>query len=136
MEVREDSKKQFACMIGTKLSDGSFSGTIPSMMKKVGLKLKTIVTLHSQDQESLAKISDRVLGYLYNLQKDLLGVKFSFNPAKKTKGAKDKPHVTLKDVDAFIKSPQTWRSLLSICIAIYDTLGLAYLYSIKLKIFM
>ena len=36
-------------MIGVKLPDGSFSGTIPSMMKKVGLKLKTIITSHSKD---------------------------------------------------------------------------------------
>ena len=72
-EVREDSKKlledvyvddgttggsnrEVKRMIGTKLSDGSFSGTIPSMMKKVGLKLKTIVTSHSLDQEALSKL--------------------------------------------------------------------------------
>ena len=41
------SIKEVDRMIGVKLPDGSFSGTIPSMMKKVGLKLKTIVTLHS-----------------------------------------------------------------------------------------
>ena len=40
------SKREVYRMIDTKLSDGSFSGTIPSMMKKVGLKLKTIVTSH------------------------------------------------------------------------------------------
>ena len=43
------SKKEVDRMIGTKLLDGSFSGTIPSMMKKVGLKLKTIITSHSQE---------------------------------------------------------------------------------------
>ena len=69
-------------MIDTKLQDGSFSGTIPSMMKKVGLKLNTIVTSHSQDQEALSKLSDRGLGNLYDPVKDLVGVKFTF-PAKK-----------------------------------------------------
>ena len=77
-------------MIGTKHQDGSFSGTIPSMMKKVGLHLKTIVTSHLQDQEALSKFSDSVLGYLYNPVKDLIGTKFTFNPAKKRKGAKIK----------------------------------------------
>ena len=105
-------------MIGTKLQDGSFSGTIPSMMKKVGLKFKTIVTSHSQDQEALSKLSDRVLGNLYDPVKDLIGVKFTFNPAKKRKGAKVKPDLTLDDVESFIKTPQTRRSLLSICNAI------------------
>ena len=127
------SKREVDRMIGTKLSDGSFSGTIPSMMRKVGLKLKTIVTSHSQDQEALSKLSDRVLGNLYDPVKDLIGVKFTFNPAKKRKGAKVKPDLTLNDVESFIKTPQTRRSLLSICNAIYDPLGLASPYTIKLK---
>ena len=38
------SKREVDRMKGTKLQDGSFSGTIPNMMKKVGLHLKTIVT--------------------------------------------------------------------------------------------
>ena len=51
------SKKQVKRMIGTKLEDGSFSGIIPRMMKKVGLKLRTIVTSKSSDQESISKLS-------------------------------------------------------------------------------
>ena len=60
-EVKEDSKKllqdtyvddgttggsrrQVKRMLGTRLEDGSYSGTIPAMMKQVGLKLKTIVS--------------------------------------------------------------------------------------------
>ena len=58
------SKKEVDRMIGTKLLDGSFSGTIPSMMKKVGLKLKTSVTSNLQDQEALSKLSNKVLGNL------------------------------------------------------------------------
>ena len=38
------TKKQVDRMLGSKMEDGSYSGTIPRMMKKVGLKLKTIVT--------------------------------------------------------------------------------------------
>ena len=33
-----DSRREVERMIGVKLEDGSFSGTIPAMMKKVGLK--------------------------------------------------------------------------------------------------
>ena len=123
-------------MIGVKLEDGSFSGTIPAMMKKVGLKLKTIVSSHNLDPESLAKLSDKVLGCLYDPKKDLIGIKFSFNPSKKKKGAKTKPDLTLLDVDTFYKSPQTQRSMLSICNRIYDLLGLAAPYTIKLKLLM
>merc|ERR1711895_26888 len=114
-------------MIGVKLPNGSFSGTTPSMMKNVALKLKTIIAYHSKDQEALSKLSDKVLGCLYDPVQDLIGIKFSFNPAKKRKGAKVKPDLTLQDVSVFIKSPQTWRYLLSIYNGVYDPLGLAAL---------
>ena len=130
------TKKQVDRMLGSKMEDGSYSGTIPRMMKKVGLKLKTIVTSKSSDQESISKLSDKVLGYLYNPVEDRLGIKFVFNPAKKRKGAKVCPDLTLNDVDSFIKTPQSRRSLLAICNAVYDPLGLATPFTIKLKILM
>ena len=123
-------------MIGIKLEDRSYSGTIPTMMKKVRLKLKTIVSSISQDQEALSKLSDKVIGCLYDPKNNPIGVKFSFNPSKKKKEAKVKPDLTLSDVNTFYKSPQTQRSLLSICNRIYDPLGLASLYTIKLKLLM
>merc|ERR1712239_36836 len=130
------TKKQVDRMLGSKMEDGSHSGTIPRMMKKVGLRLKTIVTSKSSDQESISKLSDKVLGYLYNPVEDRLGIKFVFNPAKKRKGAKVHPDLTLNDVDSFIKTPQSRRSLLAICNAVYDPLGLVTPFTIKLKILM
>ena len=94
-------------MIGVKLEDGSYSGTITAIMKKVGLKQKTIISSHNPDAESLAKLSEKVLGCLYDPKKDLIGIKFSFNPSKKKKGAKTKPDSTLLDMDTFYESPQT-----------------------------
>ena len=99
-----------------------------------GLKLKTIVTSKSSDQESLDKLSDKVLGYLYNPVDDKLGISFTFNSAKKRKGAKVRPDLTLADVDDFIKTPQSRRTLLATCNTVYDPLGLATPFTIKLKI--
>lgn len=96
------TRKEVNGMIRVKLSDGSFSRTIPSIMKKVCLKLKTIVTSHSSNQESLTKF-----WVIYDAIKDLIGVKFIFNPAKKIKGVHLKPDLTLKDVEGFMKLPQT-----------------------------
>ena len=59
-------------MIGIMLVDGSFSGTIQQMMKKVGLKLKTIVTSISSDKESVSKPTEKVIGCLYNPVDDKL----------------------------------------------------------------
>merc|ERR1712240_349976 len=80
--------------------------------------------------------SDKVLGYLYNPMEDRLGIKFVFNPAKKRKGAKFRPDLTLNDVDSFIKTPQSRRSLLAICNAVYDPLGLVTPFTSRLKILM
>ena len=99
------TQKQVDRMLSSKMEDGSFSGTIPQMMKKVGLKLKTIMTSRSSDQESMDKLSDKVLGYLYNPVEDKLIISFTFNPAKKKKGAKVRLDLTLADVDGFIKTP-------------------------------
>ena len=36
-------------MLGTRLRDATYSGTIPALLKQVGLKIKTIVTSVSQE---------------------------------------------------------------------------------------
>ena len=94
------------------------------------------MTSKSSDQESLEKLSDKVLGYLYNHMEEKLGTSITFNPAKKKKGAKVHPDLTLADVDDFIKTPQSRRTLLAICNAVYNPLGLATPFTIKLKILM
>ena len=123
-------------MLGTLLRDRTYSGSMPAMLKQVGLKIKTIVSMVSQEPEDLAKLSDKVLGWLYNPREDRFGIKFVFNPSKKKKGIKTKPHLTLQDIDKFYESPQSRRSLLSLFNGIYDPLGLTSPYTIKLKLLM
>ena len=106
------------------------------MMRKVGLKLKTIVASNTYDKESMNKLSDKVLGCLWNPLSDLMGVKFAFNPSKRRKGVKVGPNLTLKDLETFRTTPQNRRSLLSVCNGIYDPLGILAPYCIKLKILM
>ena len=94
-------------MLGTRLKNGTYSGTIPAMLKQVGLKIKTIVSSVSQDPEDLAMLSDKLLGCLYNPKEGVIGIKFVFNPSKKKKGLKTKPDLTLQDIDSFYESPQS-----------------------------
>ena len=70
-------------MLGDKLPDSSFSGTISKMVQSVGLKLKTIVSTLDPDPEAAEKLSSKVVGYLFNVNKDQLGIKFVFNPSRK-----------------------------------------------------
>ena len=120
--ITQASQGQSDKMLGYKMKDGNFLGIVPQI--RVAIKLKTIVTSKSSDQESLEKLSDKVLGYLYNYVDDKLGASFIFNPAKKRKGAKVCPDLTLADADDFIKIPQSRTCLLATCNAVHIPLGL------------
>ena len=98
------SQRQADKMLGYKMKDGNSSGIVPRI--RVTLKLKPIMTSKSSDQESLEKLSDKVLGYLYNHMDEKLGTSITFNPVKKKKGAKVRPDLTLANVDDSIKIPQ------------------------------
>ena len=63
-----------------------------------------------------------------------MAVKFKFNPSKKKKGIKSRPDLTLSDLEQFKISPLSRRQVLSLCNGIYDPLGIASPYSIKLKL--
>ena len=64
----------------------------------------------------------------------LLGVKLKFNPSKKCKGVKSKADLTLSDLENFKVSSLTKRQVLSLWNGVYDTLGMASPYTIKLKL--
>ena len=85
------------------------------------------------NQKAPSKLSGRILGNFNDPIMDLIGVKLIVNYANKGKGANVKPNLTLEDVKPFIKTPQTWRSLLSIYTAVYNPLGLASPHTNKLK---
>ena len=57
------SPQQVSCMMGTKLMSGQFSGTVPSMAGKVGLKLKTMVSSGSTSTEAINMLFGAVLRY-------------------------------------------------------------------------
>ena len=102
-------------MLGQSLPDGQFTGTIPTMMGKVELRLKTMVTSGSSDTEAMSKLSGRVLGYNWKCKEDLLGIPFKFNISKKKKGRRMSPNLELKDLQDFKLASHNRRSLLSIC---------------------
>ena len=43
-------------LMGHKLPNGEFTGTIPAMAHKVGLKIKSMVCSGSEDQEAINKL--------------------------------------------------------------------------------
>ena len=89
-----------------------------------GGSLKSLQTKGESYQNQETKLSSRILGNHNDPIKDI-GVKPIVNYAKKAMDAKVNPNLTLEDVKSFIKTPQIWRSLLSICNTVDDSLRLA-----------
>ena len=66
---------------------------------------------------------------------DKPSISSNFNPAKK-KGAKVRPDLSFADVDGFIKTPRSRRSLLTICNTDHYPLKLVNPFTIKTKILL
>merc|ERR1711867_385615 len=86
------------------------------------------------DEEAIAKLSGTALGYKWEPTSDEMGVKLKFNPSKKKKGIKSKPDITLSDLQSFETLSLSKRQIVSLCNGIYDPLGIASPYTIKLKL--
>merc|ERR1712240_90620 len=129
------SKSDVARMMGTKDPlTHQFTGTISRFLNNVGLTLKTLVTCGSKDEEAIKKLSGTALGYKWEPTSDEMGVKLKFNPSKKKKGIKSKPDITLSDLQSFETLSLSKRQIVSLCNGIYDPLGIASPYTIKLKL--
>ena len=63
-----------------------------------------------------------------------MGIKFKFIPSKKHKGVYFKPNLTIVDLSEFRNSTLLKRQVVSLCNEIYDPLGLAVPYAMKLKL--
>ena len=129
------SQADVSRMMGSKNAEtNQFTGTIPRLLNNVGLSLKALVQSGSNDEEAIAKLSGTALGYKWEPAADIMGVKLKFNPSKKRKGIKSRPDLTLSDLEQFKTSSLSKRQVLSLCNGIYDPLGIASPYSIKLKL--
>ena len=73
------SKAEVARMMGQRLCDGSYSGTVCKIFSKGSLKVKVMVASEEQDQEAKDLLGNKVLGYIWEATTDNMGVKFSVN---------------------------------------------------------
>merc|ERR1712177_28830 len=129
------SQADVSRMMGSKdAHTNQFTGTIPRLLNNVGLHLKTLVTSGSRDKEAIAKLSGTALGYKWEPTTDFMGVKLRFNTSKKRKGIKLKPDITWADLQSFDTLSLSKRHIVSLCNGIYDPLGIASPYTIKLKL--
>ena len=79
------SPEQVARFKGDRLPDGSYTGTLPTMLAKVGLKPKVLVESGESDPAVLEEFGDKVLGHEWRPQHDQLVYRFPVNLSKKNR---------------------------------------------------
>ena len=134
--VSGGNEQQVRRFIGMKNSDGTFSGTVSQILDKGGFKLKAIVKSGEQDVEQIEKLGTSIFGYVWNAEKDEIGVKFPVNLSKKRRSVRVQPNITLSEVDKLGEIRLTKRILLGFVNSFGDPLGIASPWYMKRKVLM
>ena len=123
-------------MIGDVKSDGTYTGSIPAMLREVGFNVKVMVRSGANSKESLALFGGKLLGYNWDPTRDIMSVPMKFNLSGKFKGKSREADVSLADLGDLASKSITRRNLMAITNGVWDPLGIEAPYTIKLKIAM
>ena len=130
------SEEQVHRFVGDKLADGSFSGTIPQILKRGGFKLKAIVKSGENDMTEIEKMGTSVFGYNWDAPSDIMSVKFPVNLSKKKRSVRSEPNLVVDDIPKLGAVKLTKRILLGFLHGFCDPLGIASPWYMKLKVLM
>ena len=67
------------------MEDGTYTGTLPTILAEVGLRCKVIVTSGETDHAILEAFGGKVLGHIWDPQEDLLKFDLKVNLSDKNK---------------------------------------------------
>jgi hypothetical protein len=124
-------------MKGFKLADGSFSGSMTKILQIGKLKIKTIVSSCDTDEDAMALIGNKVLGYGWCATSDMMSVKFPiYLTNKKRKCRMDPPLNKESLMELLPKVKMTRRVCLGITNAFGDFLGMACPFTLRFKLMM
>ena len=120
--------------IGEEQEDGSYMGTVPKILGKVGRRPKIIVRSGETDPEKVDKVG-KVLAHSWHPQTDTLEFSVTVNLSmQKVKGVPTEPNLTAEDLDKLPDLILTPRKCLSVCMSRFDPLGLLSPITIKWKL--
>ena len=125
-----------ARFVGQKLPDGSFDGTLSQIMALGSYKIKAMTVSGTKRSVDSDLMGNKVLGYTYDVEEDMLGLHFGMNISKKRRSVRLEPNLTLQDVDKLRSSTLTKRLLLGVTNGFGDFLGIGTPHTIKFKSLM
>ena len=105
-------------------------------MARGNFKIKTIGVSGQKKNEETDLLGDKVLGYVYHVDTDMLGVSFPVNLSRKKRSVRVEPNLTLEDVDGLKSRTLTKRILLGVTNGFGDFLGIASPFTVRFKVMM
>ena len=128
--------EQVQRFVGNKLPDGGYDGTFSQILAKGNFKVKAFGISGQKPTEESGLLGNKVLGYAYDIEEDMLGVTFPVNMSRKKRSVRVEPNLTIKDIDGLKSRSMTKRILLGVTNGFGDFLGIASPFTIKFKIMM
>ena len=134
--VTGGSKKEVAKMMGDKLGEGNYSGTICQIFKKGSLNLKVIVPSGEKDPSAKDLLGNSVLGYHWDATSDVMSVMLPINTSGRVRKMKPKPDITVDTLHLLDSAKFSKRICLSITNGFVDILGIGCPFTHRFKLLM
>ena len=119
--------------VGNKTPDGTYDGTFQKILGLGNFKIKAYGISGQRPNVESDLLGDNILGYNYDLESDMLAVKFPLNISRKRRSIRSEPNLTLADVDKLKTQTLTKRILLGVVNGFGDFLGIAAPFVIRYK---
>ena len=130
------TKAEVMRMMGSRLEDGSYDGTVCQIMKKGNLKVKVMVSSWEVDQAAMELLGNKVLGYIWDATSDQMAVNLSVNTSGRVRKMKPKPDLTVETLHLLESTRFTKKVCLSIVNGFIDILGISCPFLIRFKLLM
>ena len=127
--------KQVQRFVGKKIND-SYNGTFSRILGIGNFKVKAFGISGDAETEESELMGSKVLGYDYDLEKDMLSIKFSINLSKKRRSIRSEPDLCYNDIASLRSKTLTKRILLGVTNSFGDFLGISSPFTIRFKVLM
>ena len=129
------TEEQVARFVGTRQEDGSHDGSFSRILAKGNFSVKAY-GISGRKTVGSELLGNKVLGYNYCLEEDMMSVSFPINVSKKRRSVRVEPDLTAEDLDLLRSKTLTKRILLGVTNGFGDFLGLASPFTVRFKVLM
>jgi hypothetical protein len=123
-------------MMGNRLADGSYDGTVCQIFRKGNLMVKVMVPSWEVDTTAMELLGNTVLGYYWMATTDQMAVILSINTSGRVRKMKPKPDITAESLDLLTASKFSKKIYLNIANGFVDFMGIACPFLLRFKFMM